>query len=129
MNAQLISSLFIFAVGLGIGVLLQRYVLSRGTNVALLERELDKLKGQQLHLKDDIQQHFHQTANLTHSLTQNYQALYEHLAKGSEQFTTQPLTDLKSMLAPSQDDTPDHSSSQQSDETDPPKSPPESSQP
>ncbi len=99
MNAQLISSLFIFAVGMGLGVLLQRYVLSRGTHVALLERELDKLKGEQLQLKDSIQQHFHHTADLTQSLTDNYKALYEHLAKGADQFTEQPLADLKNILA------------------------------
>ena len=98
MNAQLISSLFIFAVGVGLGILLQRYVLSRGTHVALLERELDKLKGDQLHIKDSIQQHFHQTADLTQTLTNNYKALYEHLAQGAEQFTEQPLADLKQVL-------------------------------
>ena len=125
MNAQLISSLFIFAVGLGIGILLQRYVLSRGTHVALLERDLDKLKGEQLHLKDSIQQHFHQTADLTHSLTNNYKALYEHLAKGSEQFTEQPLADLKNMLASDQGDAPEE---QAGGEVQPEKQP-ETSQP
>ncbi len=98
MTAQLISSLFIFAVGLGLGILLQRYVLSRGTHVATLERDLDKLKGEQLHLQDAIQQHFHQTADLTQSLTNNYKALYEHLAHGADQFTEQPLADLKKIL-------------------------------
>jgi len=52
MSAQIISSLLILAVGVGLGVLLQRYVLSRGTNIANLEKELDILKGQQLQAKD-----------------------------------------------------------------------------
>jgi len=98
MTAQLISSIFIFAVGVGLGILLQRYVLSRGTQVSTLERELDKLKGEQLHLQDSIQQHFHQTSDLTQNLTNNYKALYEHLAQGSSQFTEQPLADLKHVL-------------------------------
>ena len=98
MTAQLISSIFIFAVGVGLGILLQRYVLSRGTQVSTLERQLDKLKGEQLHLQDSIQQHFHQTAGLTQNLTNNYKALYEHLAQGSDQFTEQPLADLKQIL-------------------------------
>ncbi len=98
MTAQLISSFFIFAVGIGLGILLQRYVLSRGTQVATLERQIDKLKGEQLHLKDSIQHHFHQTADLTQNLTNNYKALYEHLAQGSDQFTEQPLADLKQVL-------------------------------
>ncbi len=129
MNAQLISSLFIFAVGLGIGILLQRYVLSRGTHVALLERDLDKLKGEQLHLKDSIQQHFHQTADLTHSLTNNYKALYEHLAQGSEQFTEQPLADLKNMLAASQSDSSIDAPKEPVDKEDKPEKQPETSQP
>ncbi len=106
MYAQLISSLFIFAVGLGFGVLLQRYVLSRGTHVSKLEREVDKLKGEQLHLKDAIQQHFHHTADLTANLTNNYKALYEHLAKGADHFTEQPLADLKNLLESTRGDKP-----------------------
>jgi len=106
MYAQLISSLFIFAVGLGFGILLQRYVLSRGTHVSKLEREVDKLKGEQLHLKDAIQQHFHHTADLTANLTNNYKALYEHLAKGADHFTEQPLADLKNLLESTRGDKP-----------------------
>ncbi len=98
MTVQLISSLFIFAVGLGIGILVQRYVLSRGTHVALLEQELNKVKGEQLSLKDSLQQHYHQTSELTQNLTNNYIALYDHLAQGSDQFTEQPLADLKHLL-------------------------------
>lgn len=98
MTVQLISSLLIFAVGLGIGILVQRYGLSRGTHVALLEEELNKVKGEQLSLKDSLQHHHHQTAELTQNLTNNYIALYDHLAKGSDQFTEQPLADLKNLL-------------------------------
>ncbi|MFT5595063.1 MAG: uncharacterized membrane-anchored protein YhcB (DUF1043 family) [Oceanicoccus sp.] len=98
MSAQLISSIFIFAVGLGIGILIQRYVLSRGTNVASLERELDNLKGEQLSMKDALQQHYSQTSDLTQNLTKSYQDLYEHIAKGASQFTEKPLADLKDAL-------------------------------
>ena len=72
MSAQLISSIFIFAVGIGIGILVQRYVLSRGTHVAILERELDKLKGEQLTMKDDLQQHYYQTSDLAPHLPKIY---------------------------------------------------------
>lgn len=98
MSAQLISSIFIFAVGLGVGILVQRYVLSRGTNVASLERELDTLKGEQLSMKDALQQHYSQTSDLTQNLTKSYQDLYEHIAKGASQFTEKPLADLKDAL-------------------------------
>ncbi|WP_283787961.1 YhcB family protein [Bermanella sp. WJH001] len=98
MSAQLISSIFIFAVGIGIGILVQRYVLSRGTHVAILERELDKLKGEQLSMKDALQQHYSQTSDLAQNLTKSYQDLYEHIAKGASQFTEKPLADLKDAL-------------------------------
>lgn len=102
MSAQLISSFFIFAVGTGIGILLQRYVLSRGTHVAQLERELDKLKGEQLSMQDALQQHYSQTSELTQNLTNSYQELYEHIAKGASQFTEKPLADLKEALEQSE---------------------------
>jgi uncharacterized membrane-anchored protein YhcB (DUF1043 family) len=98
MSAQIISSLLILAVGIGLGVLLQRYVLSRGTNMANLQKELDMLKGQQLQAKDSLQQHFVQTAGLTQDLTKSYKALYEHLASGASEFTEKPLADLKHAL-------------------------------
>lgn len=129
MNAQLISSLFIFAVGLGFGILLQRYVLSRGTHVSSLEREVDKLKGEQLQLKDSIQQHFHQTADLTKNLTNNYKALYEHLAKGADHFTEQPLADLKNLLETTRGDKPLEVADAQENTADAPETKPESQQP
>ncbi len=129
MYAQLISSLFIFAVGLGFGILLQRYVLSRGTHVSKLEREVDKLKGEQLHLKDAIQQHFHHTADLTANLTNNYKALYEHLAKGADHFTEQPLADLKNLLESTRGDKPLDAADAEIPPQDAPETEPESQQP
>lgn len=102
MSLPLISSVLAFLVGTGLGILLQRYVLSRRTHVAQLEKEVDELKGEQLHLKDSLEQHFHQTAHLTQDLTNSYKALYEHLAGGAAQFTEKPLADLKHVLETSQ---------------------------
>ncbi|WP_396588760.1 YhcB family protein [Bermanella sp. R86510] len=99
MSLPLITSLLSFAIGIGIGILLQRYVISRRTHVAQLEKELDQVKGELLQQKDALQQHFQQSANLTQDLTNSYKALYEHLARGSNTFTEQPLTDLKQALS------------------------------
>ena len=71
-----------------------------------LEKEILQLKGEQLQLKDSVQNHFHQTADLTHNLTQSYKELYEHLANGASQFSAQPLSDLKEVLEQAQADTP-----------------------
>ena len=115
MTLTLITSILIFAVGVGLGILLQRYVLSRGTHVALLEKEIDKLKGEQLHLKDSLQQHFNHTADLANDLTGSYKALYDHLAGGAEQFTEKPLADLKHVLEKSQHSLEEQSSQSEDD--------------
>ena len=53
-------------------------------------------------MKDALQQHYSQTADLANNLTKSYQNLYEHLAKGADQFTEKPLADLKQALEHSQ---------------------------
>lgn len=98
MNSMIVSSVLTFLVGIGVGMLIQRYVVGRGSKVAQLESELTRVQGEQLHMKDTLQQHFKETADLTQSLTNNYKALYEHLAKGAHQFTEQPLADFQQLL-------------------------------
>ncbi|EAT11647.1 DUF1043 family protein [Bermanella marisrubri] len=98
MTLPVLTSVLSFAIGIGIGILLQRYVLSRGTQVAQLEKELDQVKGELLKQKEALQQHFQQSAHLAQNLTQSYKELYEHLAKGSHTFTEQPLADLRKAL-------------------------------
>ena len=103
---QFTSSILIFLVGAGFGVLLRRFVFGRKTQVGKLEKEIMQLKGEQLQLKDSVQNHFHQTADLTQNLTQSYKDLYEHLAKGASQFSAQPLSDLKQALEQAKEDSP-----------------------
>ena len=98
MNSLLVSSILVFALGVGVGILLQRYVIGRANQSAKLESELANLQGEHLHLKSSLEQHFHQTADLTRNLTNNYKALYEHLARGADDFTQMPLTDLEKLL-------------------------------
>ena len=66
--------------------------------MAILEKELNQVKGEQLSMKDALQQHYSQTADLAQNMTKSYQDLYEHLAKGADQFTEKPLADLKQVL-------------------------------
>lgn len=98
MNSLIVSSVLTFLVGIGVGMLLQRYVVGRGSKVAQLESELERVQGEQLHMKDSLHQHFKETADLTQSLTNNYKALYEHLASGAHKFTEQPLADFNQLL-------------------------------
>lgn len=98
MGIEVFTSVIIFGIGIGLGILVQRYILSRGTHVALLEKEITQLKGEQLQLKDSIEQHFAQTSDLASNLTNSYRELYNHMAKGASEFTEQPLMDLQRML-------------------------------
>lgn len=101
MGIQFVSSLLIFVVGVGIGVLLQRYILGRRNTVTKMEAELTQMRNEKLQTQDSLQQHFDQTAQLANSMTDSYKALYDHLAKGSDQFTSAPLEDLRDALSES----------------------------
>lgn len=92
------SILLSFLVGTGAGILLQRFVFSRGSKVAEMEQELLDLKTEQLQLKESLNHHFSDTAHLTNNLTQSYKALYDHLAQGAQTFNQMPLSDLKQLL-------------------------------
>jgi len=98
MNSIIISSVLTFLVGVGIGMLVQRYVVNRGSKVTQLKNEIERLQGEQLHIKDSLEQHFRKTADLTNSLTDNYKALYQHLATGANEFTQQPLAEFSQLL-------------------------------
>lgn len=98
MNSIIVASILTFLVGIGVGMLLQRFVFNGSSKVSQLENELANIQGEHLHLKDSLQQHFRETADLTNSLTNNYKALYEHLAKGASNFTEQPLADFSPLL-------------------------------
>ncbi|MCP5326051.1 MAG: DUF1043 family protein [Oceanospirillaceae bacterium] len=98
MTLQLLTTLFVFIIGIGLGITLQRYVLSSSPRTAALENELTGLKEEHSRMKMDVEHHFNQTSVLIHNLTNDYKALYDHLQKGSDSFTEKPLADLKQML-------------------------------
>lgn len=114
MTLQLLTTLFVFVIGVGLGITLQRYVLSRSPRTASLELELSKLRNEHSHMKHEVEHHFNQTSVLIHNLTNDYKALYEHLQKGSDSFTEKPLADLKQMLEQEAGFLPEHSSEKES---------------
>lgn len=98
MTLQLLTTLFVFVIGVGLGITLQRYVLSRSPRTASLEIELSKLRSEHSHMKHEVEHHFNQTSVLIQNLTNDYKALYDHLRAGSDSFTEKPLADLKQIL-------------------------------
>lgn len=98
MTLQLLTTLFVFLIGIGLGIALQRYVIGSSPRTISLENELNGLKEEHIRMKTDVEHHFNQTSVLIHNLTNDYKALYEHLQKGSDSFTEKPLADLKQML-------------------------------
>lgn len=82
-NSVWIIGIVTLAVGALIGYLLGR----SGENSNKQQQLIDQLNESQRELteyKDQVNNHFEQTADLVNNLTESYKAVHQHLAKGSE---------------------------------------------
>ena len=82
---------FALIIGGGIGGVVGWYLAlnARGDNkrkvIMDLESQLDQAKQDRADYEAEVSEHFSQTANLLHKLTDDYRAVYTHLAEGAEQ--------------------------------------------
>ena len=82
---------FALIIGGGIGGVVGWYlaVHKRGDNkrkvIMDLEGQLDQAKQDRADFEAEVSDHFSQTAHLLHKLTDDYRAVYTHLADGAEQ--------------------------------------------
>ncbi len=81
-----------FAFGLVAG-----YVISYFTNPdhdrrEELERELAEQKEETKQYRAQVSQHFQRTSELVQNMTDSYRQVYEHLATGSQQLCSDPVT-------------------------------------
>ena len=78
-------------IGGGIGAVTGWYLAmsSRGDNkrkvIMDLESQLDQAKQARVDYEAEVSDHFAQTADLLHKLTDDYRSVYAHLADGAEQ--------------------------------------------
>ncbi len=82
---------FALIIGGGIGGVAGWYLAlnARGDNkrkvIMDLESQLDQAKHDRADYEAEVSEHFSQTADLLHKLTDDYRAVYSHLADGAEQ--------------------------------------------
>ncbi len=94
----IVSIVVALGVGLGGGLLLAGVFGSANKRARALEDEVDELKREQTEYKQQVNQHFKKTASLFQGMTEQYKAIYSHLAEGSEALcserTSPPALDL-----------------------------------
>jgi len=73
--------------GIAIGLLWNRLVGGSSSRGLLRSREaqrqLDVMRQEQQHYRDQVSAHFQRTAELVNELTSNYRAVHNHLAQGA----------------------------------------------
>ncbi|WP_432470681.1 YhcB family protein [Amphritea sp. HPY] len=100
-NSVWIIGIVTLAVGALIGYLLGR----SGENSNKQQQLIDQLNESQRELteyKDQVNNHFEQTADLVNNLTESYKAVHQHLAKGSEALCLTEHTPVELDKAPLQ---------------------------
>ena len=97
-------------IGGGIGGVAGWYLAmtSRGDNkrkvIMDLESQLDQAKQGRADFEAEVSEHFAQTADLLHKLTDDYRAVYTHLANGAEQLCGDRVSMSEAALTASADD-------------------------
>lgn len=103
---------FALIIGGGIGGVVGWYLAlnARGDNkrkvIMDLESQLDQAKQDRADYEAEVSDHFSQTADLLHKLTDDYRAVYTHLADGAEQLCGDRVSISEAALtAPTADST------------------------
>ncbi len=79
-----IALLLLFLAGLGVGFLWGRSTTDASRKAEKLDQELRQTRAALETYKDEVNAHFATTAQLVEKLTEDYKAVYRHLAEGSE---------------------------------------------
>ncbi|WP_434358347.1 Z-ring associated protein ZapG [Parasalinivibrio latis] len=78
-----INGLVLVAVGIVVGFLLARITRKNADNAKALQKELDKTKYELEQYRQDLVDHFAQSAKLLESISKDYAKLHQHMAKTS----------------------------------------------
>lgn len=74
-----------FVIGLFFGYIILRFSKGNVKNQLRIEAELKQVKAKAEEQKQQLEQHFSQSATLLATLAEDYKKLYSHLAQTSEQ--------------------------------------------
>lgn len=83
-----------FLMGVLVGIGISRPRQGSAQRVQELESELQQSREELARYRDQVTQHFVQTADLLQAMTANYRAVYEHLALGAQQLCNEPVQAL-----------------------------------
>lgn len=81
-----------FAFGLVVGYVISYYTNPDHTRRQALEQELAQLKEEADQYRGQVSQHFRRTSELVQEMTDSYRNVYEHLATGSQQLCSDPVS-------------------------------------
>jgi uncharacterized membrane-anchored protein YhcB (DUF1043 family) len=79
-----IAAAAFFITGLLMGMALSRSHEAETNRVKELEAEVKQNREEAAKYREQVAHHFTQTADLLHTMTANYRAVYEHLADGAQ---------------------------------------------
>lgn len=85
--SPLLQFILVAAIALIAGIIIGRMLSNSGANAAHkreLEEELQQARKELADYKQDVSEHFSQTAELVNNLTNSYRDVHTHLASGSE---------------------------------------------
>src|SRR5690606_26071980 len=79
-----LTGIICFAIGMCVGAILFRQLMSDTVRVKQLEEKLAALQSEHEEYKQSVHNHFTTTARLFHNLTDSYRDVYNHLASGAQ---------------------------------------------
>lgn len=93
-------ALFSLVFGLGGGFFFSRASDSGIQQAKKLDAELKQTREELATYRTQVNDHFEKTAELVNTLTENYRAIYTHLADGAQNLCGGNLTKLEAMATP-----------------------------
>ena len=79
-----LTGIICFAIGMCVGAILFKQLMSDTVRVRQLEEKLAALQNEHEEYKQSVHNHFTTTARLFHNLTDSYRDVYNHLAGGAQ---------------------------------------------
>lgn len=89
----------LFAIGIGCGIFMGRNKDDSGDKIKRLEGELADAKAEMDGYRQQVGEHFGETAELFNKMTSDYRDLYQHLAGGAQQLCDSSVPQIRSLTA------------------------------
>jgi hypothetical protein len=88
---EILIALIALTIGAAAGFFAGRAWSVRHDKTAALSRQLDETHAEYSHYQDQVDQHFHKTADLVNNLTQTYSEIHQHLSEGAQRLSKRTL--------------------------------------